>query len=53
LDHADHQQGDGIDAALVIIKLFEIDAQEGIPCVKNVFVPQQYSFNQRAPPASL
>jgi len=53
LDHADHQQGDGIEAALVAITLLEIDAQPGMPAVNNVFIPQQYSFNQRAPPVFL
>jgi len=53
LDHADHQQGDGIDAVPATITLLETDCQEGFPDVKSIFVPRQYSFNQRAPPAYL
>lgn len=53
LEHADHQQGDGIEVAPVAITLLELDSREGIPDVDNVFVPQPNLYHQRAPPAYL
>jgi hypothetical protein len=53
LDHADHQQGNGIVAALPVINLLKTDSQNSVSTVKSVFLPQQYSINQRAPPVYL
>jgi hypothetical protein len=52
LDHADHQQGSGIVAVPPVINLLKTDSQNSVSLVKNVFLPPQYSFNQRAPPVS-
>ncbi len=53
LDHADHQQGNGITPALPLVNLIKTGQPKSVSTVTSVFVPRQYAFHQRAPPVYL